>query len=582
MVEATDAYGRVFERERIRRDLHAIEDRIAHQRDALIELTAASLNCDRLAHTIARIAEVTASALGVQRVSIWRFNPSRTAIECLDLYDAAREGHTLGETLLARDFPRYFRSLQDAEVVAVDDALTDARTAEFADTYLRPLSIVSMMDVPIHCNGAAVGVLCNEHTGARRAWSADEKAFGLSISNLISLAFERCERRRVEADVALRSAALNATAHQVLITDPRGNIIWTNPAFSAAMGYSAEEVAGRNAPALLASGEYTPEVFAKMWATVGAGQVWRGELWNRRKDGSRLLIDQTVTPVKDGDGAVTHLVAIKVDLTQQRSLESQFLHAQKMEVVGRLAGGIAHDFNNLLTVINGTAEMALADLPDEHPLRADFERIQESGSRAAGLTRQLLTFSRKQIVNRGPLQITQVLTGLKSMLQRLIGEDITLEVRSCCGASGVMADQGQLEQVILNLAVNARDAMPRGGTLRIDTSLADLDAELKTAQATVAPGPYVRIDVSDSGEGMSDQVLSRIFEPFFTTKESGKGTGLGLATVYAIIEQSGGSISATSTPGAGTTFTIYLPRIVTAEAAALAMPRPAPASKGAA
>ena len=580
-MDATAAYGRVFERERIRQDLHALEDRIIQQRDALIELTADSLHSDRLAHTLTRVAEVTSSTLGVQRVSIWRFNASRTAIECLDLYDAARERHTLGETLLAADFPRYFRSLHDAEIVAVDDALSDARTSEFADSYLRPLSIASMMDVPIHCNGAAVGVLCNEHTGERRTWSADEKAFGISISNLISLALERCERQRIEADVALRSAALNATAHPVLITDPRGNIVWTNPAFSAVMGYSAPEVIGRNAPALLGSGEYNPEPIARMWETVDAGQVWRGELWNRRKDGSRLLIDQTITPVKDAAGMVTHLVAIKIDLTQQRSLESQFLQAQKMEVVGRLAGGIAHDFNNLLTVINGTAELALTDLPKDHPLREDFERIQESGARAAGLTRQLLTFSRKQIVNRVPLQITQVLTGFKSMLQRLIGEDIKLEVRSGCGASGVMADQGQLEQVILNLAVNARDAMPRGGTLLIDASIADLDTGLSTAQVKVPPGSYVRIDVSDTGEGMSDDVLSRIFEPFFTTKESGKGTGLGLATVYAIVEQSGGAILAVSTVGEGTTFTIYLPRIGAAAATAPLTPaRPAHADGG--
>jgi CheY-like chemotaxis protein/anti-sigma regulatory factor (Ser/Thr protein kinase) len=241
-------------------------------------------------------------------------------------------------------------------------------------------------------------------------------------------------------------------------------------------------------------------------------------------------------------------VAIKRDLTEAKQLEAQLLQSQKMEVVGRLAGGIAHDFNNLLTVINGTAELMASSLPEGHPLRPDLREIELAGSRAATLTRQLLAFSRKQVLTPEVLDLTTLLADLRSMLQRMIGEDITLTIVPARNGSWIRADKGQIEQVLMNLVVNSRDAMPHGGTVTITTG-DDLD-----------PG-HVLIEVRDTGTGMDEATLARLFEPFFTTKEQGKGTGLGLATVYGIVRQSGGTIDVQSSPGAGSTFRIRLPRV---------------------
>ncbi len=537
-----------------------IESRVTRQRDALLTLTAEqSVDCDLVPRALKGITEVAAATLRVPRVSIWRYNAARTAIDCIDLYDARTNEHSSGQSLRASDFPYYFRLIADSDVVAVDDAVSDMRTSEFTTSHLRPLGIRSMMDVAIRLGPAVIGVLCHEQTGSRRSWTDDEKAFAIATSSLISLAFERCERNRAEATLRLQSAALNAAADATVITDRQGTIVWINPAFTQLTGYSASESIGRNPRDLVKSGRHEPAFYEQMWSTLRKGQVWRGEMLNRRKDGTVYNEDQSITPVLL-DGSITHFVAIKRDLTDRRNLEGQFLQAQKMEVVGRLAGGVAHDFNNLLTVINGTAELALADLPSAHPLRRDFQSILDAGNRATGLTRQLLAFSRKQIAHRTRLAVGPVLTGFRSMLQRLIGEDIKLEVVAD-SAGSVLADQSQLEQVILNLAVNARDAMPRGGSLYLEAANVELDEQFALRHRGVQPGPHVRLTVRDSGQGISESVMKRIFEPFFTTKEAGKGTGLGLATVYAIVAQSKGTIWVESEINRGTTFTIYLPRI---------------------
>ncbi len=537
-----------------------IESRVTRQRDALLKLTTEQpLDCDLVPKALMQITEVAAATLRVPRVSIWRYNAGRTAIDCIDQYDAVAKEHRSGARLRASDFPYYFAVIGDSDVVAVDDAVKDVRTSEFASSYLRPHGIASMMDVAIRLGEAVLGVLCHEQTGPRRHWTDDEKAFAIATSTLISLAIERCERRRVESTLRLQSAAFNAAADATVITDRDGAIEWVNPAFTKLTGYSGDEAIGRNPRDLLKSGRHDAAFYGQMWSTLMSGQVWRGQTVNRRKDGTTYYEDQTITPVAL-NGQITHFVAIKRDLTERHNLEEQFLQAQKMEVVGRLAGGIAHDFNNLLTVINGTAELALTDLAPSHPLRTDFQSIHEAGQRANNLTRQLLAFSRKQMVNRAPLEVCAVLTGFRAVLQRLIGEDIHLETVADTVGS-VLADRGQFEQVILNLAVNARDAMPRGGRLHIEASNVELDAPFAARHNGVRPGPHVKIMVRDTGQGITDDVMRRIFEPFFTTKELGKGTGLGLSTVYAIISQSDGTIWVESTIARGTTFTIYLPRV---------------------
>jgi two-component system cell cycle sensor histidine kinase/response regulator CckA len=544
----------------LRAELARFEERVISQRDALIKLTGCQLaDCAGLPASLESILEVSATTLDVARASIWRYDESRTVLDCVDLFEVGGKGHSSGLTLDATDYPGYFAALATADVVAADDAKTDPRTREFADGYLQPLGIQSMLDAPLHIKGRVDGVVCFEHTVRPRIWTSDEKSFVIAVSNLISLAFERCGREQAESTLGLQAAALNSAADAMVITDREGTLVWVNPAFTQLTGYPAHEALGRNPRDLLKSGVHDAAFYDVMWATLLNGQVWRGELTNRRKDGATYVEGQTITPVRNGAGEVTHYVAIKRDLTEPRRMEAQFLQAQKMEVVGRLAGGIAHDFNNLITVINGTAELALMDLAPQHPLRGDFERIKESGLRAASLTRQLLSFSRRQIASREPIDIGHLLTDFRGMLQRLIGEDITLIVKAQSSMAAVAADPSQIEQVILNLAVNARDAMPRGGQLTIEASQVELDAHFAAAHPGVKAGPHLMLAVTDTGTGMSPATLSRVFEPFFTTKEPGKGTGLGLATVYAIVQQTGGAVWVESSPGEGSTFRICLP-----------------------
>ena len=388
-------------------------------------------------------------------------------------------------------------------------------------------------------------------------WATDEGHFVTAFLRDVTL------RKQSEATLRLQAAALNAAANAIVITDRDGTIEWVNPAFTQATGYPAAEAIGKNPRDLVKSGVHPAALYEEMWHTLTAGRVWVGELTNRRKDGSLYVEEQTITPVPDADGHLTHFIGVKRDLTEQKRLQEQFLQAQKMEVVGRLAGGIAHDFNNLLTVINGRTDLALELLAPNDTIREEFEEIREAGERAARLTKQLLAFSRKHVVQPMPLNVSAAVSGAAQMLRRLIGEDINLSINAPGGPAidNVIADRGQFEQILLNLAVNARDAMPTGGQLTIDVANVDLDSAFAIAHPGVSAGPHVRLSVTDSGCGMPPDVLSRIFEPFFTTKGHGAGTGLGLATFHSIVTQHHGAVTVESTPGQGTAFHVVLPRV---------------------
>ena len=499
---------------------------------------------------------------------------------------------------------------------------------------------------------------------------------------------------------ALPLHALEAVANAVVITDTDGMILWVNPSFTRATGYPSEEVIGQT-PRLLKSGAHDETFYRQLWSTIRSGNVWAGEMINRRKDGSTYVEEQTITPVRDTRGAISHFIAIKQDVTvrkqaeaalveseqryrlladnvtdvisvydmqwhhafvspsvqrlcgygvaeamsqsleerltpasfdvgmrvfaeemaiersgsgdpgrsrtlelelrckdgttvwtetqvsflrgadgqprgviavsrdiaarkrmegEKEQMDQQLRQAQKMEAIGRLAGGIAHDFNNLLTVIIGRSQIMARSVTPDDPQRRGLEMIETAAQRATALIRQLLTFSRQQVVQPTRLDLNAVVAAVERLLQRVIGEDIQLATTLGRDLWAIRADPSQIEQILLNLAVNSRDAMPGGGRLTIETANVDLDEGYARTRLGVQPGPYVALSVADTGHGMDTATQARIFEPFFTTKAPGKGAGLGLATVHGIVTQSEGHIWVDSEMGRGTTFRIHFPR----------------------
>ncbi len=378
--------------------------------------------------------------------------------------------------------------------------------------------------------------------------------------NVTLLHRSQIESQAVAERLRLQMAALNATANAIVIADAAGTIQWANPAFSVLTGFPVSFAAGRKPNELLKSGAHDGAFYKQMWDTILAGDIWRGEVVNKRRDGSRYVEDMTITPVRGSAGAITHFIAVKQDVTQRKQLEEQYRQAQKMESIGRLAGGVAHDFNNQLSVILGHADIALDALDPDHPVREDLEAVRQAAQRSADLTRQLLTFARKKAVMPRVLDLNARVTSSLRMLERLIGENVQLSWTPGDDLWPVRADATQLDQILTNLCVNARDAIADVGTLRLTTVNTVVGAAECDDVPDATPGEYVRLEVSDSGAGIAPEILPSIFEPFFTTKEIGKGTGLGLASVYGAVRQNNGFIRVRSAMGQGTTFTIYLPR----------------------
>ncbi len=367
-------------------------------------------------------------------------------------------------------------------------------------------------------------------------------------------------QRRAEEEVWKLSKALEQSPVAVLITDRNGSIEYVNPRFTQLTGYSLQEARGKN-PRILRSGETPEETYRELWETVLAGGEWRGEFHNKRKDGTLFWERASISPIRDASGNITHLLAVKDDIGAWKDLEGQLRQAQKMEAVGRLAGGVAHDFNNLLTIINGYSQLLLERSGASDPRTAQLQEIRNAGERAASMTRQLLAFSRKQVIEPRTVDLNSLLANLEKMLRRLIGEDIELRTVPGQHLGCIRADPGQIEQVILNLTVNARDAMPAGGKLTLETANTELDETYTRAYPDVVAGRFVMLAVSDNGCGISTATLPHVFEPFCTTKGAGKGTGLGLSTVYGIVKQARGHVSVYSEVGHGTTFKVYFPRL---------------------
>jgi PAS domain S-box-containing protein len=372
---------------------------------------------------------------------------------------------------------------------------------------------------------------------------------------------QELKQRKIREEAAQKFLAIVSSSNDAIISKDLNSLITSwNKAAERIFGYKAEEVIGQPI-SLLHPADHASEDSRMLERILKGETISHYETVRRRKDGTILDISLTVSPIIDENGKIIGASKIARDITALKSTEEQLRQAQKLEAVGRLAGGIAHDFNNLLTSINGFTEMALAGLDRGTPLAGYLEEVRKSGERAATLTQQLLSYSRKQTLAPKIIDLNTMVTDMEKMLRRLIGEDIAFKSTLEPDLGPVKADPGQLQQLILNLVVNARDAMPSGGSLSFQTANVFLDPEYAATHLQAAPGHYVMLAVGDSGSGMAPEVLAHVFEPFFTTKEVGKGSGLGLSSVYGMVKQSGGGISVSSEPGRGTTFKIYFPAV---------------------
>lgn len=367
-------------------------------------------------------------------------------------------------------------------------------------------------------------------------------------------------RRQVEEERERMVRAIEQAAEIIVITDAEVTIQYVNPAFEKITGYSRDEVIGKN-PRLLQSGKHPKEFYQSMWAVLSSGESWSGRLINRKKDGSLYTEEATISPVHDSRGQIVNYVAAKYDVSHEIELEQQLRQAQKMEAVGQMAGGVAHDFNNLLQVITGYAELLEMDLSKNDSAGSAVKEVITAAERGKTLVSQLLAFSRRQVMQPTDLNLNQVIESLLDMIASLIGESISLSFIPGNHLATVHADRGLMEQVLTNLCVNARDAMPEGGALTIETGNVLIDEGYAQTHAWAPAGRCVLISITDTGCGINKQTVERIFEPFFTTKEIGKGTGLGLSMVYGIVKQHRGQVNVYSEEGKGTVFKIYLPAV---------------------
>ena len=381
---------------------------------------------------------------------------------------------------------------------------------------------------------------------------------GGEVTSVVSIVRDISRRKRAEEERHRLAGAVEYAADAIMVTDAEWVVQYVNPAFEKVTGYAKEEVLGRNPYILAADGENI-RVYLGIEQKIRSGCPWKGRLKNRRKDGVHLEQDIVISPIRNPAGKVVNHVVVARDITREALLQKQAQTAQRMEAVGTLAGGIAHDFNNALTGIIGFADLLRMRLEKEPKLQGDVDEILKCAERASTLTRQLLAFARRQVIEPVSLELNTVVRDLSRLMKKVSGEQIEVRTRLADGIPPIFADRGQLEQVLLNLCLNSRDAMPGGGEFLVSTDAVVWEGERVEDQAVMPSGHYVLLAVADNGSGMNDTTRKRAFEPYFTTKAPGKGTGLGLSMAYGIVKQNEGFIFLDTRLGRGTTFRIYFP-----------------------
>ncbi len=477
------------------------------------------------------------------------------AENCVRIVAASLASHrpALPQTVLSVDDHPLLQALLEEKSPIISNNVANETPPLAPDPLIDDRGIKSLVLVPLMSNHDVLGALSLWHTEPR-TFSLAEVDLVWRVAEQVALAITRA---RLDEQHRQLSAAIEQSTESVVITDADGAIVYTNPAFETVTGYEPAGIFGKPLLDFLRSDKHPTEHFEQIWQTLAAGQAWQGRLTSRKSDGTYFTGDTAIVPIRNHRQEIVNYVCSQRDVTRELQLETQYYQAEKMHAIGRLTSGIAHDFNNLLTAINGFAEVLQQQIPMNDPLREYADRIRFTGNRATDLVDRLLSFSRKQSSDPQVVNLNTVVTDISKMLSPILGRRITLQMAFDPRLWAVKIDTTQLEQIVVNLAVNARDAMPHGGTLEIRTMNCRLGEQSVPVERG---GDFVLLEVSDTGTGMPDEVKAHIFEPFFTTKEKGKGSGLGLATIFSIVQQYDGFIEVDSALNQGTTFKIYLPR----------------------
>ncbi len=407
--------------------------------------------------------------------------------------------------------------------------------------------------IPIKFGNALMGVMVLYLEQGQKSHPNEIEFLG----NIAIILAQSIKRRLLEEKQILVSTAVDHAGEGVIITDDKGDIQYVNPRITSLTGYPRKDLLYSNISKLKILDD--TGIYKQITQHLSNHEVWEGTTTNIKQDNSNYDERVVVTAIKNKQNEITNLVAIKRDITKEKLLETKLLHSQKLEAVGTLAGGVAHDFNNILTYIIGYSEIILSELPKDDPNRKNLEIILSAGEKASTLVNQLMVFSRKQNLNMESLDLNVIVLNVYKMLDRLLEENVTLKIKTEKELGEILADEGQVEQILANLVINARDAMPQGGTLTIKTSKVSIGEEQSKKNDQLLPGDYARLSVSDTGEGIPHNIQNHIFEPFFTTKETGEGTGLGLASIYGIVSQHKAHIDFYSEPQNGASFQILFP-----------------------
>lgn len=544
--------------------------RVQRQQASLIRLaTHPDIVSGNLTAAFRTLTEEGARTLDVEAVTIWLAEDTHGEVRCMDSFWMRPGLHSQDRRLEEKAYPVFFRALREQSVIAADDTETDPRAIEFLEGTNRPLGISSSLDAAVRFSGRIVGDIAFEHQGDRRTWRPDEIAFASQLADQVAHVLGNAERHKaveaLRASEAQYRELFDHVSDLIYKQDLEGRFTSTNPALAALFGLAPAELLGHKASEFMKP-EFREAFDAQYLSGLSEKGFYNGTSCYFARDGTRKYIEyrsRLVTPA----GGEPYIAGTGRDVSDRvlqekrvKDLQDQLLHAQKMEAVGRLAGGVAHDMNNLLTPILGYADLLRTTVVQGDPRRKFVEEIHKAALKAKDLVRQLLALGRKQPLELKTVGVDQIVFGIEKLLRRILREDIEFSIHNLADHATVRADVGQIEQVLMNLVVNAQDAMLEGGCLRIE--IRDLAPE-EAATVLRLPGasPHVVLSVEDTGCGMDERTLEKIFDPFFTTKEPGKGTGLGLAMACGIVEQHQGAIRVTTRPGQGSTFSILLPLV---------------------